>query len=170
MLRRFRPACGRDVPGTDRASSRSVGVRRYDELIAWQLAEAFKTEVFNLVRQSRSAGADYRYRAQLIESSSAVSKDIAEGFLRYSAGDFARFLAFALGSLGEADRRLADGIELGHFTSERCTEAFRFARRASVAITRLRLSQLRYRTQQDVAKSQRARPRATSRTRRTRRT
>jgi four helix bundle protein len=141
-----------------------MGVRRYDELIAWQLADAFKTEVFRLVRQSGSAGADYRYRAQLIESSSAASKDIAEGFLRYSAGDFARFLAFALGSLGEADRRLADGIELGHFTSEQCAEAFRFARRASVAITRLRLSQLRYSQQQVAERLRPARPRRPPRT------
>jgi four helix bundle protein len=144
-----------------------VGVRRYDELIAWQLAEAFRTEVFRLVKQSRSAGTDYRYRSQLIESSSAASKDIAEGFLRYSAGDFARFLAFALGSLGEADRRLADGVELGHFTSEQCTEAFRFARRASVAITRLRLSQLQYSRQQHSVKASPAHPRRPSRAPRT---
>jgi len=129
-----------------------VGVRRYSELIAWQLAEAFKTEVFGLVKRSASAGADYRYCSQLVESSSAVSKDIAEGFLRYSAGDFARFLAYALGSLGEADRRLADGIELGHFSSAQCAEAFRFARRAAVAITRLRQSQLRYAANQRTTK------------------
>jgi four helix bundle protein len=147
----------------NRASATTMGVRRYDELIAWQLADAFKTEVFTLVKHSPSAGTDYRYRSQLMESSSAVSKDIAEGFLRYSAGDFARFLAFALGSLGEADRRLADGVELGHFTGEQCAEAFRFARRASVAITRLRQSQLSY-NQQSADNTRAARPPRTPRT------
>ncbi len=149
-----------------------MGVRRYDELVAWQLAEAFKSEVFTLVRQSATARVDYRYRSQLVEASSAATKDIAEGFLRYSAGDFARFLAFALGSLGEADRRLADGVELGHFTAEQCAEAFRFARRASVAITRLRLSQLRYVREQNTSDRvpRTSRTRRTPRTPRTRRT
>lgn len=121
-----------------------MGVRRYKDLIVWQLAEGFKSEVFGLVRLSARAQADRRYRDQVISASSAVSKDIAEGFLRHSAGDFARFLAFALGSLAEAESRLQDGVELGYFPREDCAEAFRFARRAAVAMTRLKVSQQRY--------------------------
>jgi four helix bundle protein len=87
----------------------------------------------------------------LVSAASAVSKDIAEGFLRHSAGDFARFLAFALGSLAEAEGRLEDGVELGYFPREHCAEAFRFARRAAVAMTRLKVSQQRYARQMRAA-------------------
>ena len=121
-----------------------MGVRRYRDLIAWQLADGFKSEVFGLVRLSPKAQGDRPYRDQLISASSAVSKDIAEGFLRDSAGDFGRFLGFALGSLAEAEGRVADGVELRYFREEDCQEAFRFARRAAVAMTRLKISQHHY--------------------------
>lgn len=121
-----------------------MAVRRYKDLIVWQLADGFKREIFRIASASARAQRDGRYRDQLLSAGSAVSKDIAEGFLRHSAGDFARFLSFALGSLAEAEGRLEDGVELGYFPREDCAEAFRFARRAAVAITRLKVTQQRY--------------------------
>jgi len=117
--------------------------RRYQELIAWQLAEEFKREVFRIVRESKRT-LDVRYRSQLIDAASSVAANIAEGFLRCSAGEFARFLAISLGSLGEAEIRLRDGIRLNYFGEPDCALAFRFGRRCAVATVRLKLSQERY--------------------------
>jgi four helix bundle protein len=121
-----------------------VVVYRYQELIAWQMAEAFKTEVFTLVRESPAASADFRFRGQLFGAAQSVSANIAEGFLRNSPGDFRRFLSIALGSLGEAETRLRDGIQLNYFVEAKCEPAFRFARRAATAAVRLRKSQLAF--------------------------
>jgi four helix bundle protein len=108
-----------------------MGVRRYRDLFAWQLAEAFKREVFELIRQSPSASRDFRYKTQLLDAASAVSKDIVEGFLRYSAAEFARFLDYALGSLGEGESRLAEALSCG--ISNKPTVNKRFAMLGAVS-------------------------------------
>ncbi len=121
-----------------------MAARHFRELIAWQLADAFKREAQRIVLESPGARADLRYRTQLLEAAGAVSKDIAEGFLRYSAGTFVRFLDYGLGSLVEAETRLKDGIERGYFTESRCEDAFRLARRCLTATVRLKKSQQHY--------------------------
>jgi four helix bundle protein len=118
-----------------------VAVRHFRDLIAWQLAESFKDEVFRLVRESRRAEANQLFRDQLINAASAVGKDITEGFLRHSPRDLSRFIDYALGSLGEAELRLEDGITLGYFAADDCESARRYARRCLVAMIRLKQSQ-----------------------------
>jgi four helix bundle protein len=108
---------------------RVMSVRRYQDLIAWQMAEAFKNEVFRIVLASPRACADRRYKDQLLAAAESVSANVAEGFVRGSPGDFRRFLRIALGSLVEAEVRLRDGIALSYFGDRDCELAFRYARR-----------------------------------------
>ena len=91
------------------------GVRKVEEFAAWQLAEAFKSEVFALLKGSREAMRDRRFRYQLKDSASGPPKHITEGFVRFSPLDFCRFLDYALGSLREAEGWIRDGIEFGYF-------------------------------------------------------
>ncbi len=121
-----------------------MAVRRPQDLIAWQLAEGFKIEVFRLVSGSREAQRELRFKSQILDAASSVTSNITEGFLRRSPGDFARFLDYSLGSLGEAEQRLRDGIQLGYFNASDCQEAFSLARRCLTATVRLKQSQLRY--------------------------
>jgi len=121
-----------------------MAVRRYDELIAWQLAEQFRQEVLELVQRGAGASRDFRFRDQLLDASSAVPKDIAEGFIRFSAATFIQFLGYALGSLVESEQWLKDGIDRGYFDRNSCEPAFRTARRCLTATVRLRQSQERY--------------------------
>jgi four helix bundle protein len=120
------------------------GVRRYEDLFAWQLADQFKQEVSRLIELSQKASRNYAYRDQLLNAASDVSKDISEGFVRCSPLVFASFLNYALGSLVEAERRLEDGVQRGYFSSENCREAFRTGRRCFTATIRLKQSQIRY--------------------------
>jgi len=79
-----------------------AGFRHAEDFIAWQLADRFKDEVFRIVRSSRHAQRDLKYRSQILDAASSVSKNITEGFLRHSPRVFAGFLDYAIGSLGEA--------------------------------------------------------------------
>ena len=118
--------------------------RKYTELIAWQLADEFKKEVFEILKSSDAAWRSVRYREHVVDEASAVPANIAEGFLRHAPAQFCQFLDYAIASIGEAENRLADGIDLGFFDRPRCEAAFKLARRCLTASVRLKQSQKRY--------------------------
>jgi four helix bundle protein len=140
----------------------TVAVRRYQDLIAWQRADEFKLEVYRIVLGADAVRGDARYRSQILGAASSVGKDICEGFLRKSPTALAWFLDCALGSLGEAENWLTDGIQRGYFGSAECEVAFRLARRCLTAMVRLKHAQREY------ARAQQAR--SAGRRKRTRRT
>jgi len=124
------------------------GVRKVEEFAAWQLADAFKSEVFALLKGSREAMRDR---------------------------DFCRFLDDALGSLREAEGWIQDGIEFGSFQEDQCRRAFWFGERCFTATLRLKHSQERYaeqleRERRARSKLKKADKNQVPRTRRTRRT
>ena len=114
-----------------------VAVRSLDELIAWQLADAFKVEVYGLLRRSPGAARDRAFADQLRAAAASAAMNIGEGFYRYRPRDFARFLAIALASLGEATLWLRDGIQREHFDVSDCEPAFLLARRCRIASSRI---------------------------------
>ena len=118
--------------------------RHFKELVAWQLANEFKSEAFRLLRGSREAWANYKFRDQAIESARSVAANVVEGFLRKSPGDFCRFLDYSVSSLGETEGHIRDGIELSYFSPGSCTQFFRLGRRCLTALIRLKQSQQRY--------------------------
>jgi four helix bundle protein len=134
--------------GITHANGTRMAARRYRELFAWQLADEFKKKVADIVRASPEASRDFRYRSQLLESSRAAAKDIAEGFMRRSALQFAGFLDYAVGSLAEAEERLIDGIQLDYFRLPECREALVLAKRCTKASIKLKESQIRYAQEQ----------------------
>ena len=117
-----------------------MGVSRLEDLIAWQLAHAFKLEVYRLLRESPGATTDGRFREQLRDSAASACMNIGEEFYRYGAREFRRYLTIALASLGEATLWLHDGIDRDHFQKEDCERAFAFAQRCRIAMLRLRQS------------------------------
>ena len=124
------------------------GIRRYQDIVAWQLAKEFHGEIAKLTENSATAGRNFAFRDQLLDASSSVSKNICEGFLRGRPLVFANFLDYALGSLGEAEDWLSDGITRNYFRPENCASAFKLARRCLTATVRLKQSQIRYAKQQ----------------------
>lgn len=117
-----------------------MGVHRIEDLIAWQLAQSFKLEVYRLLRAYPAAGADFQFRDQLRGSASSVGANIAEGFRRFERREFSRFLTIALASLNEAMLWLPDGVDRGHFPQGACDDALQFGRRCYVATLRLKQS------------------------------
>jgi four helix bundle protein len=116
---------------------------RYQDLFAWQTASQLSAEVVRLITSSTGASMDWKYRSQILDAASSPASNIAEGFLRFNPGDFGRFLDYAVGSIGETEQRLRDGIKRGYFAESDCCEAFRLSRLCATACIRLKRSQRR---------------------------
>jgi four helix bundle protein len=114
-----------------------MGVRRIEDLVAWQLARDFKRAVYQLVRAHPGATRDLPYRDQVFAAVSSVEANLVEGFHRYARGEFVRFLSIARGSLAEAQTWIRDGIDRGHFDEPACQQALTLGRRSGAAIAAL---------------------------------
>jgi four helix bundle protein len=117
-----------------------MAVRRLEDLIAYQLSEAFKREVYALVQRHPEAKRDFRFRDQLFQAASGPASHLAEGFGRRTPRDFILFLSYARGSLNEALTRLTDGVDRGHYTDKDATDAAVLGRRAVAAVATLQRS------------------------------
>jgi four helix bundle protein len=117
-----------------------MGVSRLEDLRAWQLARAFKIEVYRLVRQSPDARRDYRFKSQLFEAAMGGESSIAEGWRRYQAGEMGQFLNYASASLEEATRRVQDGIDREYYSEEEARGALRLGAEAGKTTAALRTS------------------------------
>ena len=117
-----------------------MGAQKLEQLIAWQLAHEFKVEVYRIVNTSRAAVKELEYRSQLFGAAASGESNVAEGFYRFAAADFARFLGMARASMGEARVRLLDGVDRGFFERADCEEALRLADRAMACAVSLKTS------------------------------
>jgi hypothetical protein len=91
-----------------------AGFSRYEDIVAWQLADELKREVFALTATGQAAR-DFKFRP----------------------AEFARFLEFARGSLTETHNSLRDGRDRGYFSAADCDRLSLVAGRAAKATTRL---------------------------------
>jgi four helix bundle protein len=117
-----------------------VGIKHLQDLVALQLATAFKREVYRIVRSSPDATTDLRYRGQLFDAASGVEANLAEGWQRYVAADFALFVRYAMSSRAEARQRIQDGIDRGYLREADCQPAFTLAARCGAATMNLHKS------------------------------
>jgi four helix bundle protein len=117
-----------------------MGVKLLKELVAYQLAQAFKREVYRLIDKSEGASRDFRFKDQLRDSASGIARNIAEGFRRFGAAEVAHFVNIALGSLAESKVNLIDGIDRRYFTKAGCAHAFHLAKRCDKATKNFHVS------------------------------
>ncbi len=110
-----------------------MGVRRLEDLVAYQLAVEFKLSVYRLIREHQAAQRDLRYCDQLREAASSVEANLAEGWRRYVARDMAQFVRYSLASLEEAKVRVRDGVHRGHFADRDCADTLTLGDRCGAA-------------------------------------
>ena len=89
------------------------GVWRFQDLVAWQLADQLRQVVIGYLAKD-SLKRDYKLHAQLSDAASSGPKNIAEGFGRKSHREFARFCHIA-------HRVLGVHSELAQLKITRCT-------------------------------------------------
>lgn len=112
------------------------GLRSFEEFVAWQLSVQLRDKVYELTK----AGAilrDHSLREQLRDAASSPPRNIAEGFGRFSALDFARFVNIAKASLAETQNHLKHARSAGYCSPTGFQEAFRLSCRAMAATARL---------------------------------
>jgi four helix bundle protein len=97
------------------------GVRRFNDLRAWQACVHYKRAVYRLCEQEPIAS-DTKRRGQLEDSVWGPPGHVAEGFGRFSPLDFARFVVMARASLMESQNHLLDFDDRGYITEQQRLE------------------------------------------------
>jgi four helix bundle protein len=113
-----------------------MGVKRFEDLIAWQLADQLQTIIFEFTSQP-PASRDFKYCDQIRDSIRSAKRNTSEGFGRYYPKEFARFLRIAAGSLQETKNHLQDGLKQQYLSPERHEHMKRLCLRAMKANVRL---------------------------------
>jgi four helix bundle protein len=119
-----------------------MGVRHFEDLVAWRLARTLSNEVFAETEHG-PASRDFKFRDQIRDSAASARRNIAEGFGLFRPTDFARFLGYAKGSLQETRDSLIEGRDRGYFTAELASRLINLERAAEKATTNLMLAKLR---------------------------
>jgi four helix bundle protein len=110
--------------------------RRFEDLVAWQLAHRLQDEVFAFTARSPCVR-DVKFCDQIRASSRSATANIAEGFGRYYPTEMYRFLRIAAASLQETKNHLRDANDRGYLADDAHTTLLRLTLRALKATTRL---------------------------------
>ena len=111
-------------------------VKRFEDLVVWQLANMLKQRVYELV-DSSAARFDVRFCDQIRESAASASANLAEGFGYYRHPEFARHTRTAKASLMETQNHLRDGVDREYWSHEQASPLLQLADRAIGASVRL---------------------------------
>ena len=134
-----------------RAVCACMGIKRVDEIVAWQLGMQLHQRVVELTRRPQCAR-HFKFCEQVIDSSSSVSANIAEGFLRFTIPELLKYLGFARSSLGETETRLRQALAAEWITPEDMATLGPLIGRTGKAIAAFRRSILQFKTPRNVAK------------------
>jgi four helix bundle protein len=115
-----------------------MGVRRFQDLEAWQLANALKIEVYRLTKDGKVTN-DREYCRQIRRSAASSSRNIAEGFGRFRPRPFAQFMEFSIASTHETHDALLDSTHQEHFTASQIADALQLLDRCLRVSTKLLL-------------------------------
>jgi four helix bundle protein len=113
-----------------------MGIRRYQDLVAWQLSNELKQGVYALV-ESSGAKHEHRFRDQIQESAASACSNLAEGFGCYRHPEFGRYARIARSSLIETHNHLGDGVDRQLWSPHEAAALQELANRATGATTRL---------------------------------
>jgi four helix bundle protein len=92
-------------------------VHSFRELLTWQLTNELETKVLPLLGLE-PVKRDRRFHDQLSDASKSPPRNIAEGFGRFSPGDFCRYYQIARASLDETENCLRSGVTGKYFPAE----------------------------------------------------
>ena len=113
-----------------------MGAKRFQDLVAWQLARELRKFVTTAVRET-PLSSDKGLCDQMRRAARSVTNNIAEGFPCPSHAEFARFLDIAGRSIREIEDGLTESVDSEWLTQSQAAPGFNLAKRTSVAVSRL---------------------------------
>ena len=98
-----------------RTEYRVAAVQRFQDLTAWQKARLLTREVYLATREP-DFSRDFGLRDQIRRASVSIMANVAEGFERKGAGEFAHFLMIAKASCAEVGSHLYVALDVRYIT------------------------------------------------------
>lgn len=92
-------------------------IKRFEELEIWLEARRLSKEIIS-ISNNTDLNKDFRFKAQIKDSSDSVMDNIAEGFERNGNAEFRQFLSIAKGSAGESRSQLYRVYDNGYINEE----------------------------------------------------
>ena len=89
------------------------GVKRFEDLIAWQKSRELTREIYSISRTENFAR-DYALVSQIRRAAISIMSNIAEGFERRGRGEFHQFLSVAKASCAEVRSQLYIAFDVGY--------------------------------------------------------
>ncbi len=93
-------------------------IKTYRDLLIWQKSKELTVMIYRQT-QSFPKAEEFGLKSQMRRSAVSVPSNIAEGFGRYSAKEFRRFLRIAIGSLYELQTQQIVSFELNYLKKEK---------------------------------------------------
>ena len=93
------------------------GIKRFEELIAWQKARVLTREIYE-VTEHGSFARDYGLKDQIRRAAVSIMSNIAEGFERGRPSEFHQFLSIAKGSCAELRSQLYIALDTHHIRED----------------------------------------------------
>src|SRR5947207_592123 len=93
------------------------GVKRFEELIAWQKARVLTGRIYEVTEQGRFAK-DFGLKSQIQRAAVSIMSNIAEGFERGRPSEFHQFLSVAKASCAELRSQLYVALDVGYLNTE----------------------------------------------------
>ncbi len=120
------------------------GVRRFEDLLAWQLARDLARRVYVATR-SEEFRRDFGLASQIQRAAVSTMANIAEGFDRNRPGEFHQFLSVAKSSCAEVRSHLYVALDVGYLDDATFSELKSRSEEASRVIQGLRAAVARRR-------------------------
>lgn len=112
------------------------GIWRFEDLVAWQLAEQLQTLVDGY-SERLVIKSDVKFHDQLTDAAASGPRNIAEGFGRFHHPEFARFARIAKGSEQEVLNHLYRARNRRYITPAEFEDGAHAARKALKAVNGL---------------------------------
>jgi four helix bundle protein len=109
--------------------------QRFEDLVAWQLSEQLKEEIFRLIHRPPVAR-DARFCDDIQRSARSAPANISEGFGWYDPKPNARHVSIAKASLEETKNHILEGFKRNHFDLAERDALLKLQKRAVIATTR----------------------------------
>ena len=110
-----------------------MGVKRFEDIEAWQLARELTIKVYDLTREPPFSK-DFGLKRQIQNAAGSSMHNTAEGFDSETNAEFIRFLRYSKRSCTEVQSQLYVALDNGYITQEQFEDIYEQARRTRAAI------------------------------------